>query len=182
LGASSSTFFLSLFYLISYNGTMHPRAAELIQRLDLKPHPEGGHFREVFRSADGVNPADGRGGRPALTTIYFLLAEGDRSRWHRVRSDEIWHYYEGGPIELAWIDRDLERCEQMRLGPVDAGSEPVAVIPAGCWQAARPLGAYTLVGCSVAPGFEFADFHLLANCPAEAAEILRRFPAAAPLI
>ena len=79
---------------------MHPRAAELITQLQLERHPEGGYYREIFRSADLVEPADGRGPRAALTTIYFLLPAGITSRWHRVTSDEVWHLYEGGPLEV----------------------------------------------------------------------------------
>jgi len=152
---------------------MHTRAAELIARLELHPHPEGGFYREVFRSATAVSPADGRGPRAALTTIYFLLPEGCVSRWHRVRSDEVWHFYEGGPLELLELDaanRDLSR---HRLAPVGGtAGAPVCTIRAGMWQAARPLADYALVGCTVAPGFDFADFHLLAD-DAEFASVVR---------
>lgn len=143
---------------------MHPRAADLIETLELRPHPEGGFYREVFRSVDRVTPADGRGDRAALTTIYFLLVEGTHSRWHRVASDEVWHLYEGGPLELLELDASGGGLGRHRLAPVgdDTGS-PVHTVPAGKWQAARPLAEYTLVGCTVAPGFEFADFQLLAD-------------------
>lgn len=133
------------------------RAEELIACLGLSPHPEGGHFRELFRSETTVTAADGRV-RAALTTIYFLLRAGEVSRWHRVASDETWHFYEGEPLEL-WVadpDGGAPRC--LRLGPVGDDARPAAVVPAGCWQAARPLGAYALVGCTVGPGFDFADF------------------------
>lgn len=144
---------------------MHTRAAELIRTLALQPHPEGGYFAQIYRSASTVTPDDGRGTRRALTTIYFLLVEGQTSAWHRVRSDEVWHFYEGDPLALTWTDVD-GACEVTQtLGPVDlasagGGQVPVAVVPAGCWQTARPLGAYTLVGCTVAPGFEYEDFEL----------------------
>jgi predicted cupin superfamily sugar epimerase len=135
---------------------MHPRAQELIETLQLTPHPEGGFFREVFRSAKTVTPSDGRPIRSALTTIYFLLPAGAYSRWHQVLSDEVWHFYEGAPLELLCDDA------HWILGPVVLSGEqaPVHTIPAGAWQAARSLGEYTLVGCTVGPGFDFADFSL----------------------
>ena len=95
-----------------------------------------------------------------MTTIYFLLAAGQESRWHRVRSDEIWHFYEGDPLELSISPPGRERVEQLTLGPYAGTAQPVRVVEADWWQAARPLGAYTLVGCTVAPGFEFAKFEL----------------------
>jgi uncharacterized protein len=136
------------------------RVQALIQRLGLEPHPEGGYFRQVYRSASVVRPADGRGERAALTTIYFLLVKGQVSAWHRVRSDEVWHFYEGDPLELTWIDAEAKDVGTFRLGPVDEGQAPVAVIAAGWWQSARPLGAYTLMGCTVGPGFEYSDWVL----------------------
>jgi predicted cupin superfamily sugar epimerase len=112
-----------------------------------------------------VQPADDRSSRASLTTIYFLLAAGQHSRWHRVRSDEVWHFYEGDPIELLVADPELLQVERVRLGPVPDGMRPVYVVPAGWWQAARPTGAYGLVGCTVAPGFEFDDFSFLRDDP-----------------
>lgn len=155
---------------------MHPRAVALVERLGLKPHPEGGYFREVFRSPHQVQPMDDRGTRSALTTIYFLLVEGECSRWHRVRSDEVWHYYEGDPLELYWIEQTGDTWHRCVLGPVEEGSRPVAVVQAGCWQAARTMGAYTLIGCTVGPGFEYDDFEMMRDLPEEAKEIRRRFP------
>lgn len=144
---------------------MHPRAAELIERLDLRPHPEGGFFRELHRSAALVRPMDGRPLRAALTTIYFLLPEGAHSRWHRVRSDEVWHLYEGGPLELLVIAPIFTVVERIILGPAastDPGVVgPVHTVPAQRWQAARPVGPYALVGCTVGPGFDYADFSFL---------------------
>jgi predicted cupin superfamily sugar epimerase len=139
-----------------------PRAGELVNRLDLQPHPEGGFFREIFRSIGQVTPDDDRGPRASLTTIYFLLAAGQHSRWHRVRSDEVWHFYEGDALELLLMDPGMSRIRAVTLGPTEP-AERVAVAPAGWWQAARPLGAYALTGCTVAPGFEFADFDFLAD-------------------
>lgn len=141
---------------------MHSRAAELIRVLGMRPHPEGGHYVEVYRSAGRVRPLDRDVERCSLTTIFFLLAAGEHSRWHRVLSDEVWHFYEGDPLELIRFDSGLHRA---RLGPVAHETRPVVVIPAGSWQAARTTGAYTLGGCTVAPGFEFSDFALLADVP-----------------
>src|SRR5690349_1806792 len=161
---------------------MHHRASELIATLGLGPHPEGGFFREIFRSGAQVEPEDGRGSRAALTTIYFLLPEGSVSRWHQVASDEVWHLYEGGPLELLELTpggHDLRH----RLSPLgtDLGT-PVCTIPAGHWQAARPLGPYALVGCTVGPGFDFADFRLLAANPDLAADVRTKWPNLAALI
>lgn len=145
------------------NGNPAPRSRvdELISDLALAPHPEGGHFREVFRSGEQVTPADGRGERSALTTIYFLLTAAEKSVWHRVQSDETWHHYEGAVLELWTAAADFSTIQCQRLGPLAAEVAPVRVVPGGCWQAARPAGEYTLVGCTVGPGFDFADFLLL---------------------
>jgi hypothetical protein len=132
-------------------------AAEVIRLLDLAPHPEGGHFRETFRDgAVGV-------GRALSTAIYFLLAAGEVSRWHRVDAAELWHWYAGAPLELAMAGGDGGGVgvQRVLLGADLAASErPQAVVPAGTWQQARSLGAWTLVGCTVAPGFEFSGFEL----------------------
>jgi uncharacterized protein len=160
---------------------MHPRAAQLISSLGLTPHPEGGHFREVYRSQSAVTPLDGRAERTALTTIYFLLAAGEVSRWHRVASDEVWHFYEGDPLELLQAEAGFRDVRRTVLGPVDGSLQPVHVVPAHVWQAARPTGAYALVGCTVGPGFDFADFALLADHAAEAVEMRRRQPGLASL-
>jgi predicted cupin superfamily sugar epimerase len=133
-----------------------PRARQLVDLLGLAPHPEGGFYREVHRSP--TSP----GARAAGTAIYFLLASGQASRWHRVDAEEAWHHYVGGPLELLWLDGD--RLERRVLGPADVeGARPLAVVPAHAWQAARPLGDYALVGCTVSPGFEFAGFRLMAG-------------------
>ena len=163
---------------------MHPRAAELIATLDLRPHPEGGFYREVFRSEARVTPADGRGARAALTTIYFLLPEGSVSRWHRVSSDEVWHLYEGGPLELLELDAHGESPRQHVLAALAEGMDaaPVRTIPAGHWQAARPLGDYALAGCTVGPGFDFADFTMLADDHATAERLRERWPELASLL
>jgi predicted cupin superfamily sugar epimerase len=162
---------------------MHPRAADLIATLDLRPHPEGGFYREIFRSRLQVTPADARGPRAALTTIYFLLPAGSVSRWHRVTSDEVWHLYEGGPLELLELGASGRDLMRHRVGPIGTeGSAPVCTIRAGMWQAARPLGDYVLVGCTVGPGFDFADFQLLADEPELAAAVRAAWPDLAELI
>jgi predicted cupin superfamily sugar epimerase len=144
---------------------VHPRAIELIRILGLKPHPEGGHFVEAFRSSLLVSPTDGRAQRSAMTVIYFLLVQGAFSRWHRVLSDEVWHWYEGEPLELLTVQPEGGSIASIRLGPMSDNSAPQHVVPAGWWQAARPLGAYALVGCSVGPGFDYSDFTLLSTIP-----------------
>ena len=126
-----------------------PEADRIIALLNLKPHPEGGYFRETFR--DGA-AADGRA---HSTAIYFLLKAGEISRWHRVDAVEIWHFYRGAPLELR-IGKDI-----YVLGPnVDEAQAPQVVVPPHAWQSAKSLGDYTLVGCTVAPGFEFAHFEM----------------------
>jgi predicted cupin superfamily sugar epimerase len=128
-------------------------AEDIIILLGLQPHPEGGHFRETFRDERRV------GGRSVSTAIYFLLAAGERSHWHRVDAAEVWHFYAGAPLELS-MSSEAER-RVVRLGNDLAGGErPQTVVPAGAWQSARSLGAWSLVGCTVAPGFDFAGFEL----------------------
>jgi uncharacterized protein len=161
---------------------MHPRAEELIRRLHLEPHPEGGFYREVFRSARPVQPDDARPTRSALTMIYFLLVDGGCSRWHRVTSDEAWSWVEGDALELLSVDAELASFSRALLAAVGDGCEPAAVIAAGDWQAARTSGAYTLVTCSVGPGFDFADFTMLSELPELAGELSRRHPEAAELV
>jgi predicted cupin superfamily sugar epimerase len=150
------------------------RSASLVATLGLVPHPEGGYYGEVYRSPSLVQPADGRGSRSALTTIYFLLTVGAISRWHRVQSDEVWHFYEGAPLEL-WMARPaVESVSRHRLGPLDDSQLPVCTVPAGWWQAARSTGSYTLVGCTVGPGFDFDDFTLASDHPTVAADLRRQ--------
>jgi predicted cupin superfamily sugar epimerase len=137
------------------------RAEQLRAQLRLEPHPEGGHFREIYRSPDRVQPADRRPPRNAITTIFFLLQAGEQSRWHRVMSDEVWHYYEGEGLELLVAPPTMDRVARLVLGPVSTDQRPVYTVPAHWWQAARPLGSHALVGCTVGPGFDFADFAFL---------------------
>jgi uncharacterized protein len=131
-----------------------PTAADIIAQLDLKPHPEGGHFRETFRDTRlDVN------GRSVSTAIYFLLARGERSHWHRIDAVEVWHFYAGSPLTLEAANGEGRRV--VSLGPdLAAGQVPQAIVPARTWQAAETIGDWTLVGCTVAPGFDFATFEL----------------------
>jgi len=132
-------------------------AAEIIARLELKPHPEGGHYRETFRDSRG--DADGRS---LSTAIYFLLARGERSHWHRIDAVEIWHYYAGDALSLRIADDGGQRT--VTLGPdLVAGEVPQAIVPVQAWQSAESTGDWTLAGCTVAPGFDFAAFELAAK-------------------
>jgi predicted cupin superfamily sugar epimerase len=151
---------------------MNPRIQTLIDSLQLQPHPEGGYYHEIFRSDHMVGADQDRAGRKALTTIYFLLEAGQHSRWHRVLSDEVWSHLEGEPLELLCFDSTSSQLTVSRLGPLAPKTEPVHVVPAGVWQAARPLGVYTLVGCSVGPGFEFSDFSMASDHP-DVAQLIR---------
>ena len=149
---------------------MHSRAAELLNVLGMRQHPEGGHYVEVYRSAQRVRALERDVERAALTMIYFLLAAGEYSRWHRVLSDEVWHYQEGDALELILFDDD-RGLRRLRLGHVSRETRPSIVVPAGTWQAARSIGAYTLAACTVGPGFEFADFAVAMDLPDVAARI-----------
>lgn len=137
------------------------RAAELIRLLELQAHPEGGHYREIYRASTQVQPQDTRLLRSALTSIDFLLTRGEFSAWHRVASDEAWHLLEGDGLRLWLMPPDLGGIECIDLGAVTEGRAPRRVVPAGCWQAAEPLGDYALVGATVGPGFDFTDFSFL---------------------
>lgn len=132
-------------------------ADRIIRRLRLKPHPEGGHYRETFRDVRN------RQGRSNCTAIYFLLRQGEVSRWHRIDAVEIWSWHAGSPLELRMAETG-KRGRRVQLGKgLENGQVPQAVVPAGAWQAARTLGTYTLVSCIVAPGFEFSAFELAAE-------------------
>ncbi len=125
-------------------------AQAVVRRLGLMPHPEGGFYRETFRSPLTLDLPDGRR-RAASTAIHYLLPSGARSTWHRLASDEVWHHYGGGALHLHLLGTGTRRLDQ---------SAPQAVVPAGVWQAAEPEGEAVLCGCTVAPGFDFADFEL----------------------
>ncbi len=129
-------------------------ADEVVRRLDMQRHPEGGCFCETFRDAEGTD------GRAHGTAIYYLLAAGEISRWHRVDATEIWHFYAGAPLALS-ISRDGEACDEHTLGPdIASGQRPQVIVPPHAWQSAESLGAWTLVGCTVSPGFEFSGFEM----------------------
>jgi predicted cupin superfamily sugar epimerase len=129
-------------------------SAEVIRCLDLKPHPEGGHYRETLR-----DPAC-YGDRSVSTAIYFLLAAGEISNWHRIDAIEVWHWYGGAPLELA-ISTESDVIRRLVVGPnLASGERPQVAVPGGAWQSAKSLGEWTLVGCTVAPGFQFDRFEL----------------------
>lgn len=128
-------------------------AEDIIAALGLEPHPEGGHFRETFRDA-----ADS--GRATSTAIYYLLKGGERSHWHRVDAAEVWHFYAGAPLALEQSGQAGEVGRAILGSDIAAGERPQIVIPAGVWQSAVSLGTWTLVGCTVAPGFEFSGFEM----------------------
>ena len=133
---------------------MSETAEDIIHKLGLEPHPEGGFFRETFRDPGASE------GRSASTAIFFLLREGELSRWHRVDAAEVWHFYKGAPLELS-IAEPTGKPEKLILGnDFTAGQLPQQVVPKGHWQQARSLGEWTLVGCTVAPGFEFSGFEM----------------------
>lgn len=141
------------------------RAAELVRILQLQPHPEGGFFREVFRSPHPITPADARGARIALTSIDFLLLRGQFSAWHRVASDEVWHLVEGGSLRLWLMPPQMDCVEVVDLGAASGSTRPRHVVPAHWWQAAEPLGDFAYCGATVGPGFEFTDFSFLRADP-----------------
>ncbi|HEX3141442.1 MAG TPA: cupin domain-containing protein [Rhizobacter sp.] len=157
------------------------RAQALIAQLELAPHPEGGHYREIFRSEAQVTPADGRPQRSALTCIDFLLQAGEFSAWHRVESDEAWHLLEGGPLRLWCLPPALDRVLAIDLSAASATSAPRHIVPAGWWQAAEPLGEFAYVGATVGPGFDFADFAFGRDDARVMAAITRLQPALARL-
>lgn len=130
------------------------KAADIIKALGMQPHPEGGWYTETFRDDHG-------GERGHSTAIYYLLEAGDRSHWHRVLdAAEVWHYYAGAPLLLS-LSEAGEGITEITLGPdVVKGERPQGVVPAGWWQSARSTGDFTLVGCTVAPGFTFATFEM----------------------
>jgi len=155
---------------------MHADTQRLVDLLGLRPHPEGGLYREVFRSHRTLDLA--RGWRSALTAIHFVLPHDTFSAFHRVASDEVWCFQEGDPLALHVLAPD-GRLATLRLGlALEEDERPLAVVPAGAWQAAEPRGArHSWCSCLVAPGFDFADFELAAR-----ADLEGRFPQHADLV
>jgi uncharacterized protein len=139
------------------------KASQIIDELQLAPHPEGGWYREVYRSTDRVQR--GEQSRSATTAIYYLLEQHQLSRWHVVDADEIWHFYAGAPLELLAYAPASRQLARHVLSAPGEGAAPIGVIRAGIWQAARSLGEYSLVGCTVSPGFEFSGFRFTADLP-----------------
>lgn len=131
-------------------------AAEIVRLLGLEPHPEGGWYRQTFADP----PQDG--GRAHSTAIYYLIEGGPAGRWHRVDSAEVWHWYAGAPLTLTTSPDGMAKTSALLGADLSAGARPQAVVPPGHWQSARSLGEWTLVGCTVAPGFEFAHFEMAA--------------------
>ncbi len=131
-------------------------AEDIIRLLGLQPHPEGGHYVETFR-----DPAVDENGRSRSTAIYFLLMQGERSHWHKVDAVETWHWHAGAPLTLSIAEKAGAAVQAITLGSdLQRGERPQGIVPTGWWQAAESLGAWTLVGCTVAPGFDFAGFEL----------------------
>ena len=139
-------------------------AERIIRHLNLAPHPEGGHFREIFRDANSS-------GRAHSTAIYFLLREGEASHWHRVDAAEIWHWYRGAALELRIATENSRSVHHVLGNDLENAQHPQIVVPPNAWQSARSLGAFTLVGCTVAPGFDFEDFEL-----GKRSELTRLYP------
>lgn len=135
------------------------KADSLIIRLALDPHPEGGHYREIYRSPVPV-PYPGMGLRPGVTIIYYLLKKGERSAWHRIRSEEVWQFVFGDPLELHTVSPDFRTIRTHTLALED-GADPAFPVAPGTWQAARSLGSFSLVMCTVCPGFDFKDLEFL---------------------
>ncbi len=138
-----------------------------IKEYKLQPHPEGGHYAEIYRSPGTINqkalPSQFKGDRAYCTGIYFLLEQGQISAFHRIQSDELWHFYAGEPLEVFVLDNTHQSPYTIKLGNnPEEGQVFQAVVPAGAWFASRPMAnsAYSLVGCTVAPGFDFEDFEM----------------------
>jgi uncharacterized protein len=144
---------------------MNSRIQEIIDSLGLEPHPEGGYYKEIYRSEQEVESPALRGTRNAITNIYFMLTQGQVSRFHKVSHDEIWHFLEGDTLELIELKRDTLEVNHEVLGAKTGKPHYQHTIKAENWQAARCMGSYSLVGCTVAPGFDFKDFIFLSQYP-----------------
>lgn len=150
------------------------KISELISKYNLEKHPEGGYFSETYRSEQVVSSPVNSQERAAVTDIYFLLPQGEVSRFHKVLHDELWHFYEGAPLQL--VKYNGHDVSEQVIGPDAQGGYKV-IVEGGVYQAAVSLGEYTLVGCTVAPGFDFADFSFLADCPEEKRKFETEFEA-----
>ena len=138
---------------------MYKKSSEIINQFKLLPHPEGGWFREIFRSKSFVTRRDGEK-RNNITGIYYMLCKNEISTWHRVNSaDELWIYIKGSPLNLWCLDHDNKELRKLRID----SNNPIEMIPSGYWQAAKSLGEFTLASCCVGPGFDFSDFEILRN-------------------
>jgi len=162
--------------------SLSPRVAEIITELELRPHPEGGWFRETYRSEMKVRSPQAGAERSAITDIHFLLSGGEISRFHRVLHDEIWNYCEGAPLILHLAVPDGAFTGSVTLGSRGEGRALKHVVPAGHWQAAETAGEYTLVSCAVAPGFDFADFGFLRDAAEQSAKLRQSAPDLARLV
>jgi predicted cupin superfamily sugar epimerase len=151
----------------------------LIAKLSLIPHPEGGYYKEIFRSSDNITCDKGQ--RNAITTILYLLPKGVKSKLHKVTSDEIWNFIEGAPATLHRVTQDFEH-DKLVLGSLDSNSFPVHVIKSNQWQAAESTGEYTLVSCAVGPGFDFKDFTMLRDEQEVAQQFLVKIPSLSDFI
>lgn len=144
--------------------------SNIIETLDLSPHPEGGFYKEVYRSDEEVNRSDGSI-RSAGTAIYFLLPSGICTKWHRLKSDEQWHFYEGEKLVLETVDPEGNFSQLPLCNKLSADCSYQQVVPKNCWQRAYSTGTYSLVGCTVSPGFEFDEFEMI-----EQYDLAERFP------
>jgi len=155
--------------------SLHPEAARIVEKHNMQAHPEGGFFVETFRSNRLVETTDGRGARSALTHILFLLDASFKdgiSRLHRVRSDEVWQYITGAPLTLTCLSPDLSEASDSILNL----DHPSLTVPADAWQASRTYGPWTLVGCTVGPGFDFQDFTMMKDEPETTKQLLASYP------
>ena len=148
---------------------MHSRAQELIRTLDLAPHPEGGYYKRVYESTKQVEVNGVL--RPALTSIQYLLTQGDSSGWHRVDADEVWDWQEGSAIELLMYDAQAAALSRVQLDTSARGGQLMQVVPAGIWQSARSHGDYSLANCSVSPGFVWSGLEILDQASATASAL-----------
>lgn len=161
---------------------MNSRIEQLVDLLNLSPHPQGGFLGEDYRSLKHVEPDDGRGQRPALSSMYMLIPAEHPSKMHAVKADEVWHFCEGDPLELYWVDGPGGELHHRTLGPAAHASSPMACVPGGCWRAARSKGAFSLVSCILGPAFDIRDFSPLVVAPELGNELRNQHPALEDLL